>query len=75
MEKYSDDYSVEMEKPQKHSLLFLIFKYLMQVFFGIFAILVFIVVTPLLLIYLFICIVVGKQPVIRLKSLNKNKKN
>ena len=77
MEKYSDDYNANEERdvPSGVSkILFHISRVVLQLFVGILALLVFIVAGPIMIIYVIICLIIGKQPSFRIKRFGRKRK-
>ena len=75
IEKFSDDYNPS-EKETKPKLWWLqnIINYLISIIVVIFAIGLFIIIAPIMLIYLLICVILRKNPKISIKKFTKKKK-
>lgn len=72
MEKYSDDYNPE-EVKNKDNIFIKIITYILQIGFGILIGCISICILPFLIMWFVICIILRKEPSLRLKNYTKNK--
>lgn len=73
MEKYSDDYNPNEIKLDNENLFIKIITYILQIGFGILIGCISICVLPILILWFIGCIILKKEPNLRLKSYQKNK--
>ena len=72
MEKYSDDYNPE-EVKNEDNIFIKIITYILQIGFGILIGCISICILPFLIMWFVICIILRKEPSLRLKNYTKNK--
>lgn len=72
MEKYSDDYNPE-EVKNEDNIFIKIITYILQIGFGILVGCISICILPFLIMWFVICIILHKEPSLRLKNYTKNK--
>ena len=72
MEKYSDNYNPE-EIKNENNIFIKIITYILQIGFGILVGCISICILPIVILWLVICIILHREPSIRIKNNNKNK--
>ena len=73
IEKYSDNYNPTNTISGGLTLLEKLINYLLRIVLVIFAIGVFMIISPLLLMYVLVCVILGKTPKLTIKSFKKKK--